>query len=336
LRKGLTTIFLLFLLIIFQVVTSRADHVIINDGTRYEGAIIQADDQFVYVQLDAESIAKIPHQLVSRVFFRHADTVYLLDGSEIKCKLLEENFPDLRIVSGTGQQLIRLGNLKRYFYNNTDSLITTSMPSTGPLFNNQTTIEKVKFPFRQTLSISIAGGLIVPPADKWQSNFLTDSSPMGALVQGHIGFNLIEKISVILGYNYSEYGFTVQGDLDSKITSNFYHLGVKYSFDLDFLDLLDLSVGADIGLYSIGGDIYSYSYRKINLDQLTANIAYRPHATASVFVSKNLAVDITLGYLLAQDFTVQAGNECQSKITIPMSGMTVCAGINYRIPINLW
>ena len=326
----------IFVTCIFLVVTAYADQVILNDGTKYDGAIVQADDHFVYVQLDAESVAKIPHQLVNRIIFRYADTIYLLDGSEIKCKLLEEKFPDLRIVSSTGQQLIKLGNFKRYFYNNVDSLVTSAMPPTGPFFNNQKALEKVKFPFRQSISISIDGGLVVPPADKWQTNFLIDSAPMGASLQGRLGLHLIENISVALGYNYSEYGFTVHGDLDSKITSSYYHLGVNYLFNLDFLDILDLSVGADIGLYNIKGTIYSYSYRKIGLDELSANIAYRPHATATAFVSKNLAVHLSMGYLLAQDFIIKTGTECQTEITIKTSGITALAGISYRIPMNLW
>lgn len=324
------------LIFILMTISARADRVTVKDGTHYDGAILEADSAFIYVQLDVESLAKIPHGLVEKVVFQYADVVYLLDGKELKCKILGEKFPDMRIVTANGQQFHKLVDLKRYFYNSQDSLIAPELPSTGALFNNVKSIQQVAVPFKQTISLSISGGIINPPVSAWRENFITTSSPTGALAQGQIDLALVKFISVTLGYTYTEYRYTAEQDLDSEIITNYYHLGVNYTPKLAFLPFVDFTLGGDIGLLKTEGSLYSYSYRQVNLDNLTPGIAYRPRLTATAYVSENLSVGISVGYLIAQEKQVDMGDPCKTKISIPLSGATIYAGVAYHIPINLW
>jgi hypothetical protein len=312
-----------------------ADQVSLNDGREYDGAIIGSDANFINLQVDDTTTVRIPHGLVEKVFFRYADMIYMLSKEEIKCKIIEEEIPNLRIITAAGERLIKLVDIKDRWINITDSLIAPSLPLTGNIFNNEKSLRLIRQPFRQSLFLSLSGGIIYPPAQEWQDNFLTSISLTGVTAQGQIGVSLIENISVYFGYSFSQYDNTA-GDLESTLQTQYIHGGVKYSKAFDFLPMIEFSVGGDLGLMSIGGELYSYSFRKLTLDNLTANIAYRPEVGARASIMDRLFIYLNFGYLVAQEFKTQVPEVPDTEIKIPISGVTIYAGITYHIPLKLW
>jgi hypothetical protein len=319
-----------------------ADQISLNDGRVYSGAIINADESFINIQIDDSTTAKIPHGLVQSVFFRYADVVYLLSGEEIKCKILNERFPNLHIINDKGMKLIKLVDLKRYFYNDTDSLTLNSLPQTGTQFNNEKSLQLIEKTFSQSIFLSISGGFAFVQGKKWQDNFLTSSSLLGVLIQAQAGLSPIKNVSAHLGFTYGLIDNTItspdnQVALDGKISSNYYYIGFDYfpTFK-NFLPQVKFSIGTDIGLYKLNGSIYSYSYREIDLSDLSAKIAYRPRVSARTFVSDRIAVYLNAGYFLVQDFSATVPADLQYEIKIPLSGWTLYVGANYHFPIKLW
>jgi hypothetical protein len=313
-----------------------ADSVTLKDAKVYNGAIISSDIDFINVLVNDTTTVRIPHGLVQSVFFRYADMVYLLTGEDIKCKILEEKFPDMRLVTPEGLKVIKLVDLKRYFYSSSDSLVISSLPVTGALFNNQKSIARVEKPFRQSLSLSISGGIIYPTAEEWQQNFITSSSVVGAMIQGQIGLTLIEDLSVFGGYTVVEYDNTTEGDLNSAIKTTYYHLGVEYSYTFDSLPFVDFLAGVDGGLIKISGNLYSYSYREVRLEDLSPNIAFRPILGIRTFIIERLGIYLKAAYLITQEQSVPIPEVENTAINIPLNGLTVFAGINFNVPLNLW
>ena len=79
----------LFLTLLFPALIF-ADSITLKDGRIYSGAIINADAIYINIQVEENTTVQVPHTLVESVTFRYADVVYLLSGTEIKCKILEE------------------------------------------------------------------------------------------------------------------------------------------------------------------------------------------------------------------------------------------------------
>jgi hypothetical protein len=96
------------------------------------------------------------------------------------------------------------------------------------------------------------------------------------------------------------------------------------------------SIGTDIGMYKLSGSIYTYSYREIDLSELSANIAYRPRIGARTFVSDRMVVYLNAGYFFVQDFSTEVPANLPYEIKIPLSGWTLNVGVNYHLPIKLW
>jgi len=127
----------IIVLILLLPLMVNADRVIIKDGKKYDGAILKSDESHVYLQVSDTIFSKIPHTLIQTLTFRFADMVYLLNGEEVKCKVLTRTVSDLNIVSETGLRTIKIVDLKRFFYNETDSLTISTLPSTSEVFNNE-------------------------------------------------------------------------------------------------------------------------------------------------------------------------------------------------------
>jgi len=325
----------LYLLFIFPVLAF-ADNITLKDGRIYSGAIINADAMYVNIQVEDTITVQVPHTLVESVTFRFADVVYLLSGEEMKCKILEEKFPNLRVVTIEGLQEIRLADLKRYFYNSADSLTVQFLPETGSVFNNEKSFKEEKKLFKQSVYLGITGGIIYPPGKEWQNNFITSNTLIGVLLQAQFGLCMINHVSVYCGYTYSQYDNTTEGELSSEVNTGYYHFGVEYYNSFNEIPFIELYIGGDIGLLKASGNIYTYSYRNLELQDETASIAFRPKIGARTYVTKNIDVSLSAGYFIAQEKSFNVPSVPDLEIKLPLNGWTFFASANFHFPVKFW
>ena len=311
----------------------RADQLHLSNGKTYGGAIIGADDRSVSIQISDTQQVRVPHSFISSVFFRYADRVYLLSGEVIKCKVLNEELPDLYIVSEQGPQQLKISELKRYFYNDADSLSISFLPPTGAVFDNKKSIDLMATRLDRAIFISLSGGIITVPGQTWQENFQTASSLLGLTGQIQVGLLLQRNLAVYGGYLHGQYSNTTEGDLDAEIRSGYLHLGVIYKRFLDFLPGTGLLISADAGLLNLSGNLYTYSYRNLSLDEISANMAGRILIGAHTFIMTRLDAYLKIGYFFSQQFklTVPAGRPYD--INLPLHGWTILGGVSFYIPI---
>jgi len=206
-------------------VLTRADQVKLSDGKTYDGAVTGADDYSVFIQVSDTQAVKIPKAYISSICFRYADRVYLLSGEVLKCKVLDQRVPDLFIVSENGPQQLKISELKRYFYNDADSLWISYLPPTGAVFNNLKSIDLMDTELNRAIFISLAGGILSVPAQSWQENFITASSLLGLTGQVQLGVYLQRNLAVYGGFLFGHYKNTAEGDLESEMNSNYLELG---------------------------------------------------------------------------------------------------------------
>jgi len=311
----------------------RADQVKLSAGKTYSGAITGADKRSVFIQISDTQTVKIPHSHVSSIFFRYADRVYLLSGEVIKCKVLTQIVPDLFIVSENGPRKLKISELKRYFYNDADSLSISYLPPTGAVFNNLKSIDLMNTELNRALFLSLSAGILSVPAQSWQENFITASSLLGLTGQAQLGFYLQRNLAVYGGFLYGHYKNTAEGNLKSEINSGYLHLGVTYySRAFEFLPGTGFLVSADAGLLNVTGNLYTYSYRDIALDGLKPNIAGRILIGARTFLMSHFDAYLKTGYFFAQSFklTVPAVQRPYD-INLPLGGWMILGGISVYI-----
>ena len=322
---------LLFICLAALPALTRADQVKLSDGKTFSGAVTGADKQSVFIQVSDTQTVKIPHSFISSIFFRYADRVYLLSGEVIKCKVLTQIVPDLFIVSEDGPRQLKISELKRYFYNDADSLSISYLPPTGVVFNNLKSIDLMNTELNRALFFSLSGGILSVPAQSWQENFITASSLLGLTGQAQLGFYLQRNLAVYGGFLYGHYKNTAEGDLESKINSGYLHLGVTYSRAFDFLPGTGFLVSADAGLLNVTGNLYTYSYRDIVLDGLKPNIAGRILLGARTFLMNHFDVYLKTGYFFAQSFKLTVPAQRPYDINLPLGGWMALGGISLYI-----
>jgi len=323
----------IIVLILLLPLMVNADRVIIKDGKKYDGAILKSDESHVYLQVSDTIFSKIPHTLIQTLTFRFADMVYLLNGEEVKCKVLTRTVSDLNIVSETGLRTIKIVDLKRFFYNETDSLTISTLPSTSEVFNNEKSLSLMDTRMDKTIFFSLAGGAIYPDGKSWQEEFITATSLLGMFAQGQLGFTLARNIAVYGGYMYNQYDNSAENDLQSDVNYGYYYAGVDYLHSFDFLPGVDFSLGGDIGMVSLDGNIYTYSYRDIDLSGSSPNIGFRVLFGVRLFFMKQLAAYLKTGYFKVQDFVITVPAETEYDVTLPLGGWTIILGASFHIPI---
>jgi hypothetical protein len=323
----------ILIILFFLPVVVTADRIIVKNGSSYDGAILKSENNMVYLQTSDTIYSRIPSSLISSILFRYADIVYLLNGEEIKCKVLTRTISDLNIITESGARTIKIVDLKRFFYNDIDSLLVKNLPPTGDVFNNEKTLSLLDTRMDKTIFLGVAGGVIYPNGKAWQDNFITATSLLGLFAQGQIGITFVRNIAFYGGYLYGQFGNTTENNLESDVNIAYFHLGADYLHTFDFLPGVNFILGGDVGLVNLSGNIYTYSYRNIDIGGITPNIGFRLSIGARLFFMKQMAGSLKLGYFKVQDFNVPVPAEIEYNVTIPVSGWTVIAGVSFHMPI---
>ena len=327
----------LILILAFLPAVLLADRILLKGNETVQGAILKADSAHIYIQVNDSTTRRIAHQDVASVFFRYADQVQTLAGDKIVCKVLSEDFPDLRIVTATGKRLIRLIDLKWYFHEDADSLTITALPPTGALFKNERILATITPAFRQHMFVGLSGGMYFPPSKKWQEEFLTGSSPATLNGQVEVGLTLFPTLSVRIGFSHSRFKDAAASGLGNIINTQYYFAGVIFKPMLEFFPAsMSVSAGGDIGLLDMSGQLYTFSYRYLSLDNLSPNIAVRPFVEWKMNLSPRVSVLARGGYMFSQKFTVKSPVECNDEISVSVNGLIITAGFTYQFPFQVW
>ncbi|TFH02835.1 MAG: hypothetical protein E4H13_00745 [Calditrichales bacterium] len=328
--------FIIFLLLLPALLL--ADRLVLKGGNEtLQGAILKADSAHIYIQINDSTTRRIAHQDVASVFFRYADRLQTLSGDKIVCKVLSEDFPNLRIVTAVGKRLIRLIDLKWYFQEDADSLTILALPPTGPLFKNERILATIRPAFRQHMFIGFSGGMDFPPSNKWQEEFLTGSSPATLNGQVEVGLALFPSLSVRVGFSHSRFKDVAASGLGNIINTQYYFAGVLFKPMVEFFPAsMSVSLGSDIGLLDISGQIYTFSYRYLTLDNLSPNVAVRPFVEWKMNLSDRVSVLARGGYMFSQKFNVKSPAECNNEIYISVNGLIITAGFTYQFPVQVW
>jgi hypothetical protein len=309
-----------------------ADEVVLQNGTRYDGKITSADQDYIYLQLTDTTTAKIPHSLVKSVFFTYSDLAYLRSGKVIECKIIDEVLPDLLIVTEQGPATIKIVELKRYFYNAADSLLIPFLPATGKFFNNQKVFELKKNISGNYLILGLNAGAVNLPAKEWNNSFITAPKLLGFSAGLNIGYSLKPNLLSNLGFEYSWYPNNYQ-EFSSTVRRYFLYFGFTYMKKLSIMHDMYFSLGIDVGINFLQGNIYLFSYRDIDIQNTTSKPAIRPYLALQKSITNRFITRVQLGYLLGSPFTLQPQPAYLKKINIGYDGPFFMFNFYYQFPL---
>lgn len=321
--------FTFIVLLISLTCFALADEVTLNDGTVYSGTIFSADPASIIMQTNDSTSVAIPKSRVKTIFFHKSDLVYLLDGSVIECKILEQVFPNLKIVTESGNQHVRVIDLKRYFHNEADSLFVPSLPPTGALFLNK---ENYVFTTKHTgleYMVSAYGGLSVPPSGSWQNYFITAANVLSLNGGLQAGYMVSKDIMISAGAEFAGYNNSVGEDLTSHFNTMYLYLSGSLQNLYNFSDNLRTFANVDIGLFSMTGNFYMYSYRKIKILQSENSYGFRIGGGLVYDIDSNISMQIKSGYMVSNLVEYEPPAAGLGTIKIDFNGFYVLTGINY-------
>ena len=324
---------ILILLILLWPVFTRADHVILQNGTRYEGHILSADSTHIYLQITDTSKVRIPGGMVKTVFFRYSDLLYLLSGNVIECKIIAEVFPDLIFITAGGEQRVKLIEVKRYFYSAADSLESPYLPPTGKIFNNQKIFEQEKRNIGKYLMVGVYAGVSNLPADDWNSRFITASKLLGFSGGFNLSYPFYTHIFSNLGFEYTWYD-NEHEDLYSIIKKYFLFTGLSYQRELPFIRNVYVSAGAELGIQFLSGNTYLFSYRNVKLNNSGIKPGIRPFLALETDMTNRVKVRTQIGYLSGPPFSINPGPDYLEKIGLNYNGPIWTIHLLYRIPLK--
>jgi len=320
--------FITILLIFCLPLVVLADHITLNDGTKYEGSIVNATQTHVIMQINDSTVIQIPQARIDNLFFSKADHIILLNNQTIKCKILEEVFPNLLFVTEEGIQKEPIINIKRYFYNEVDSLELSALPPTGNLFDNKVSFREKPKNIRQNFFVNINGGIASPPSNNWKKDFLTAADIFGIQIGGSAGYFVSNNLSVGLGADFITYDNKSEGNLASSLKTSFIYVTASYFANFEFLYFIDFFAGVDFGIFNTTGNIYTYSFREIKIDDSGA-IAFRPKIGASYRVTSNLIVNAEGNFIVAKSGNIPYPVLGFEDISIEFNGPLFKAGVTY-------
>ena len=315
-----------------------ADEVFLQNGTKYAGKIISADQNYIYLQLTDTTTAKIPHALAKSVFFNYSDLVYLLSGEVIECKIVNEIITDLLIITTQGPVTIKVVNIKKYFYNTADSLLIPFLPPTGKVFNNQEILEPPKEIFRKHLLLGFNTGISFTPAAEWEGSFYKGKDPLGFTTGVIVEYPLQSYLITHLGYEYILYKNISKEYLPAQIHRYLFFGGLAYKHKFLVPRHSYYSVGISIGSNWIkGSHQISGSHPDITLntlDNMGSRVAVRTYLAVEAFIWGQLMLRFQYTYMFMKSFHYQPTPNYPEKINLDFSGPALGISLFFQIPLS--
>jgi len=331
-----------FILILLFPVFVFADQVMLQDGTKYEGKITSADQDYIYLQLADLTSTKIPRSFVKTVFFTYSDLLYLNTGEIIECKIVNQTITELIIVTGQGPSVLKIIDVKNYFFNAGDSLQIPVLLPTGTIFDNKEIFRKYKEISGKYILLGINAGITYVPATKWETSSMKGLLSFGFIKGLSLEYPLSTHLIAHLSYDCNEYSNNYNYYLPSLIKSPLILLGLVSKHPFSSPRNSYYSAGLGIGFNSLVGksDPWIINFPDtvqlhISLKELGMKMAIKAHLETEVFITVRVVLRLQLSYLFAMPFDLEPGldYDFHKKISLDFSGPALTLHLLYQIPL---
>lgn len=319
------TRFVLFLFLFFISRIALSDIITLSDGKRVRGRILNSTKNYVAMVTEDSQTIQIPHDKIKSIHFSWADVVHLTSGEKIKCKIVNRVPPNLLVITEDGLQKIPLENLAMYFYHSAEALDVSGLPVTGLDFKNQK-----EFPLEDTRTnfyLEIKAGTHRPPYNRWKQDFMGASWDFSG--GAGAGYYLTKWLALDGGIEYSLYRFTHYEDLESKYHTYYIYGGLEFSKQIVKSAAVYLFLGADVGYFNAQGNIYLFSFRKIEFNENA--LAFNPRAGVYTSINRQFSLSLEIGYFIAKVGPIEIPVENTDNPEINFNGISAFLRLLYHI-----
>lgn len=312
-----------FIAFIFLNISAFADEIKITDGTKIKGRILSATVSHVIIESEERGTIKISHPEIKSIVFSWADKIYLASGETVICKIVNRDPFNLLVVTEDGLLSIPLLNLRMYFYHSSQDLSITKLPITGDDFKNDKAFPPK--PLKNRFFLGLNSGWHLPPYNKWKREFMGGAWMASGGIRA--GYHPTESLTIGMGLRFDFYRYAHYEDYISQYLTLYANSGVEYSFKLKALPPSYAFIGLDFGLLSLLGKCHLYSFREIELNELS--IAVVPKIGVRSFLNNNVALGVEIAYFIANTGSIDLPIECSDELNISFNGISALFNVLY-------
>ena len=314
-----------FILLFLMPCIAFSDIITQTDGSRIEGRILNATETHVVIETDDSKTLQIPQSEIKSIFFSWADSVHLISGDKIKCKIIKRISPDLHIITTEGLQKIPLVDVKMFFYHSAQGLQIPTLPTTGRDFQNQKAFTPKGL--KNSFNFGMSYGIQRPPMNKWKEEFMAAAWDFTGSAK--LGFFLTNSISLGVGMTFANYSQVHHEDINSRYNSYHIYGSLEYFLEVEKSPASYIFLGVDAGLFNVRGKLHLYSFREIEFNE--NSFAFMPKVGARTFLEKRVSFSLEAAYLFAKSGSIQIPVEYIDDFVIDFNGFLISFNMLYHL-----
>jgi hypothetical protein len=317
------SVIMLCLVFISTHLSAFSDEVTLTNGTKIKGRIQNATSSYVIIESEEKGTIQISHPEIKSILFSWADKVYLVSGETGTCKIVNRDPFNLIVVTGDGILSVPMSNLKMYFYQSSQDLQIPKLPTTGEDFKNEKAFPPK--PLKNRFFLGLNSGWHLPPYSEWKKEFMGGAWMASAGIKA--GYHIVESFTIGIGLRFDAYRYVHYEDYTSHYWTIFANSGVEYMRKIKALPPGYAFIGLDIGLLHLSGNCHLYSFREIELKEVS--IAVIPKIGIRTFLNKNVTLGVEIAYFIARTGPIDLPVECGDELVISFNGISAFLSVLY-------
>ncbi len=300
------------------------DTILLTDGNKLEGLIIKSNENDITIQSENFTTQSVNKDEIDSLIFSHADILYFLSGGNVQCKVIDDNYKYLTIVTSEGIEEIYSLDIKRYFYNQGNELAISFLPITGSAFFNGQN-PKASFwnekNFRRFF-IGLNLGYIITE-DKWQQVTNIENNWTGFLAGMHFGISTFRNLYLKFGFEELSYQIEHPTVFQTYIYSTFSFFSIEYTIESN--KLINIILGIDYGLLNL------VKKGRIVFTEKKETKGFRPRAGMFFYLNKNISLHFEYAYMIGKVKGKLTRYSIPGDVTtLNLNGNSFIAGIKFH------
>ena len=319
-QKSIISFFIAF---IFLTISAFADEITMNDGTKIKGRILSATVSHVIIKSEEQGTIQISHPEIKSILFSWADKIYLASGETVIGKIVNRDPFNLLVVTKDGLLSIPLSNLRMYFYHSSQDLRIMKLPLTGNDFKNDKAFPPK--PLKNRFFLGLNSGWHLPPYNEWKKEFMGGAWMASGGIKA--GYHPTESLAVGVGLRFDFYRYVHYEDYESQYLTIYANAGLEYARKIKALPPSYAFIGLDVGLLNLSGRCHLYSFREIELNEIS--IAIIPKIGVRTFLNNNVTLGVEIAYFMANTGSIDLPLECIDELNISFNGISAFFNVLY-------
>lgn len=324
-------IILIFLISTFAI-AAYADEIRLKNGTKRKGLIISASKDHVMIK-KGSTISEVAKDQIELLIFSLSDEIVFNSLKRMKCKIINEVDNHLVTVTENGIQYLIPANILSKSYNSSGKIKLKTLPETGSAFKYDTGTEKRDF--ANQFFFGLAFRSLRTQADTWRETIIYNKTRYKAFAGALIGYNAGIPVLPSIGI---ETAIESKNDDGAEVMSffdlTFLYLNFEFPVYQNLFSPIILNPGIHIGLHCTKGDAYTYSFRRLEIDEKT--IAVRPRIAVSYLLTGHILISAGISYLYSPEMKLNYPGISDQKISLDFSGVSFSVSVYYSPPLQKW